>query len=84
MSLRPEQVAAFAAHRPGVVRARVVAERASERDMMTVMVETRATIPAIYEGSVPEALKLRGRVELVPPGYLPGDGKVIEDRRRYD
>jgi phenylacetate-CoA ligase len=31
-----------------------------------------------------EALKLRGRVELVPPGSLPNDGKVIEDRRRYD
>ena len=28
--------------------------------------------------------KLKGRVELVPPGALPRDGLVIEDARSYD
>jgi phenylacetate-CoA ligase len=28
-------------------------------------------------------LKLRGEVEVVPPGSLPNDGKVIDDRRSY-
>jgi phenylacetate-CoA ligase len=28
--------------------------------------------------------KLRGEVQLVAPGTLPNDGKVIEDARRYD
>jgi phenylacetate-CoA ligase len=27
--------------------------------------------------------KLRGEVEVVPPGSLPNDGKVIDDRRSY-
>jgi phenylacetate-CoA ligase len=53
-------------------------------DVMTVMVETRAGNPQLYEGSVMDVLKLRGRVELVPPGSLPNDGKVIEDQRSYD
>jgi phenylacetate-CoA ligase len=28
--------------------------------------------------------KLKCAVELVPPGSLPNDGKVIDDQRRYD
>ena len=84
MFVRPEQVAAFVARHPEVARARVVAERIDEMDAMTVQVETRAANPALYEGTVMDVLKLRGKVEIVPPGSLPNDGKVIEDRRRYD
>jgi phenylacetate-CoA ligase len=40
------------------------------------------------EAGIAESLrhvtKLRGNVELVPPGTLPNDGKVIEDARSYD
>ncbi|MFN6977122.1 MAG: phenylacetate--CoA ligase family protein [Gemmobacter sp.] len=83
MFVRPEQVADFVARHAEVARARVIAERIGEMDVMTVQVETRAGNPALYEGSVLDTLKLRGRVELVPPGTLPNDGKVIEDRRTY-
>ena len=65
-------------------RRRVVATREGEMDVMTVRIETRATNPGIYEGTVLETLKLRGKVELVPPGTLPNDGKVIEDLRSYE
>ena len=37
-----------------------------------------------FGDSVMTLLKLRGRVELVPPGSLPNDGLVIEDQRTYD
>jgi phenylacetate-CoA ligase len=84
MFVRPEQVAQLVARHPEIARARVVADREGEMDAMTVLLETRAANPALYEGSVLDTLKLRGRVELVPPGSLPNDGKVIEDRRRYD
>ncbi|WP_102225852.1 phenylacetate--CoA ligase family protein [Acidimangrovimonas sediminis] len=84
MFVRPEQVAALVARHDEVSRARVIAEREGEMDLMIVQIETRAANPALYEGSVLETLKLRGRVELVPPGSLPNDGKVIEDRRSYD
>ncbi|MDO9525418.1 MAG: AMP-binding protein, partial [Gemmobacter sp.] len=84
MFVRPEQVADFVARHVEVSRARVIATRDGEMDVMTVQVETRASNPALYEGTVLDTLKLRGRLELVPPGSLPNDGKVIEDRRIYD
>ncbi len=84
MFVRPEQVAAFVARHPEVTRARVVATRDGEMDVMTVEVETPAGDGRPYEGSVLDTLKLRGTVVAVPPGSLPNDGKVIDDRRRYD
>jgi phenylacetate-CoA ligase len=33
--------------------------------------------------SIRDVTKLRGEVELVPPGTLPNDGKVIDDTRKY-
>lgn len=84
MFVRPEQVAAFVSRHEEVTRARVIATRAGEADVMTVRIETRAANPALYESSLMDTLKLRGRVELVPPGSLPNDGKVIEDQRSYD
>jgi phenylacetate-CoA ligase len=84
MFVRPEQVAAFVARHDEVARARVIATREGEMDVMTVEVETRAANPALYERSVLDTLKLRGRVVLVPPGSLPNDGRVIVDERRYD
>jgi phenylacetate-CoA ligase len=84
MFVRPEQVAAFVAKHAEVARARVVATREGEMDVMTVRVETPLADPALYERSLLDSLKLRGRIELVAPGSLPNDGKVIEDLRRYD
>ncbi|HHW32762.1 MAG TPA: phenylacetate--CoA ligase, partial [Paracoccus solventivorans] len=84
MFVRPEQVAQLVARHPEVSRARVVADRADEMDVMLVQLETTGQNPAVYEASVLDALKLKGRVELVAPGSLPNDGLVIEDRRQYD
>jgi phenylacetate-CoA ligase len=84
MFVRPEQVADFVARHAEVARARVVATREGEMDAMTVQVETASGDAALYERSVMDILKLRGRIELVPEGSLPNDGKVIEDRRKYD
>ena len=84
MFVRPEQVAAFVARHPEITRARVVAEREGEMDAMTVQIESPRAADAEYAASVAEALKLRGRIEVVAPGSLPNDGLVIEDRRKYD
>jgi len=84
MFVRPEQVAALVSHHEEVARARVVASRDGEMDVMTVQIETRASNPKLYEGTILDTLKLRGKVELVPPGTLPNDGKVIEDLRSYE
>ena len=84
MFVRPEQVASLVAQHAEIHRARVVASRDGEKDVMTVQIETRATNPALYEDTVLSTLKMKGLVELVPPGSLPNDGLVIEDQRRYD
>ena len=84
MFVRPEQVAALVARHDEVDRARVVASRQGEMDVMTVRIETEAEDTSIYESSVLTTLKLRGAIELVRPGELPRDGVVIEDQRHYD
>ena len=84
MFVRPEQVAALVARHEEIDRARVIASRDGEMDVMTVKIETAAQDAGRYEPSIVETLKLKGAVELVPPGALPRDGLVIEDMRTYD
>ncbi len=84
MFVRPEQVADFVAKHAEVVRARVIALREGESDVMVVRVEAEGGDAEAYAQSVAETLKLRGRIEVVAPGSLPNDGLVIEDTRSYD
>ncbi|MBF9032862.1 phenylacetate--CoA ligase family protein [Rhodobacterales bacterium HKCCE2091] len=83
MFVRPEQVADFVAKHPEVARARVVASREGEMDVMVVQVESAGADADRLAASAAESLKLKGRIEIVAPGSLPNDGKVIDDRRSY-
>jgi phenylacetate-CoA ligase len=62
----------------------VIATRDGESDVMTVQVEGIGADLAAIEASVMATLRLRGRVEIVDPGTLPNDGKVIDDQRVYE
>jgi len=84
MFVRPEQVAQLVAHHDEVSRARVIATREGEQDVMTVQIESSAPDADAYAASVAELLKLKGQVEVVAPDSLPKDGLVIEDQRSYD
>jgi phenylacetate-CoA ligase len=84
MFVRPEQVAALVAKHAEIARARVIAMREGEMDVMTVQIEAEGGDQAAFEASVADLLKLKGRVEIVGKGSLPNDGKVIEDQRSYD
>ncbi|QPH53049.1 phenylacetate--CoA ligase family protein [Pontivivens ytuae] len=84
MFVRPEQVAALVAKHDGLTKARVIATRAEERDVMTVQVEGEGLDAAAVGASVRDTLKLAGEIEIVAPGTLPNDGKVIDDQRSYD
>ena len=84
MFVRPEQVADLVARHPEVKRARVIAYRDGEADKMRVQVESDGIDANAVEASVQSVLKLRGTVEVVAPGSLPNDGKVIDDQRSYD
>ncbi|SFM60053.1 phenylacetate--CoA ligase family protein [Shimia aestuarii] len=84
MFVRPEQVAALVAKHAEVAKARVIATREGEMDVMTVRIEAEGGDAGAYGKSVAETLKLKGAVEIVAPGSLPNDGIVIEDQRKYD
>ena len=84
MFVRPEQVADFVATHPQVRKARVIASRDGEMDVMTVQIETDSTDPAEFDAGIRAALKMKGVIELVAQGALPNDGKVIDDQRKYD
>jgi phenylacetate-CoA ligase len=84
MFVRPEQVAALVAHHDEITRARVIATREGEQDLMTVHIESASPDVDAYGQSVSQLLKLKGRIEVVAPGSLPKDGLVIEDQRTYD
>jgi phenylacetate-CoA ligase len=84
MFIRPEQVADFVAKHDEVSRARVIASRDGEQDVMTVQIETDATDTERYLISLADTLKLKGKIALMKKGSLPNDGLVIEDQRSYD
>jgi phenylacetate-CoA ligase len=84
MFVRPEQVAEIGRRHPELTKLRLVVTRQGETDAMTLRAET-ASSDAALSGAVAETLqgvtKLKGAVELVAPGSLPNDGKVIADER---
>ena len=84
MFVRPEQVAEFVRRYDDVIRARVIATRENEMDIMTVQIETTDTDANTYDGALRDILKLKARIELHAPNSLPNDGKVIDDQRTYD
>ena len=87
MFVHPGQVADIIKRFPEVARARLVVSGEMANDAMTLRVETACGGPDGLAVKIGEAIrdvtKLRGQVELVLPGTLPNDGKVIEDARSY-
>ena len=86
MFVHPSQVAAIAQRFPQVGKARLVVSGEMANDRMCLRVETHDTDASLsqqIEGAVRDVTKLRADVELVQPGSLPNDGKVIEDARSY-
>ena len=86
MFVHPGQVAEIARRHPEVARARLVVAGEMAADKMTLRVEVARRIDGLADaiaGSIRDVTKLRGEVELLAPGSLPNDGKVIEDARSY-
>jgi phenylacetate-CoA ligase len=84
MFVRPEQVAEILRAHPGLGRARLVIGQAEGRDTMVLRVETPVRDASLVESlarSIQGITRLRGDVDLLEPGALPNDGKVIEDTR---
>lgn len=84
MFVRPEQVAEIGKRHPTLGRLRLVVRRQGETDAMTLKAETATADDTLREeiaGTLRAVTKLGGEVELLRPGALPNDGKVIADER---
>jgi phenylacetate-CoA ligase len=85
MFVHPTLIARIVERHPEILRARLVVRRENDADEMTLRCETvspaDAALARAVVKSIREVCKLRGEVELLPPGSLPNDGKVIEDTR---
>ncbi|MFT4116912.1 phenylacetate--CoA ligase family protein [Bradyrhizobium sp.] len=84
MFVRPEQIAEIGNRHPALGRLRLVVTRQGETDAMTLKAETATASEALRDeiaASLRAVTKLGGTVELVGPGALANDGKVIADER---
>ena len=86
MFVTPKQINEIVRRHAEVSKARLVIEGETGDERMTLKCEAGArpsALAAAIIASIREVTKLRGEVELVEPGSLPNDGKVIEDLRKY-
>ena len=87
MFVTPGQVNEVVRRHPEILKARLVVEGETGNDRMTLKCEAKLRPDGFAEAvvaSLRDLTKLRGEVELLEPGSLPNDGKVIEDLRKYD
>ena len=86
MFVHPAQVAEIARRFPEVVKARLVVSGEMANDSMALQVEITSSPEGLGQrisDMIRDVTKLRGTVQLLAPGSLPNDGKVIEDARSY-
>ena len=86
MFVHPGQIAEVVRRFPEVLKARLVVGGEMANDHMTLRLESTSADPGLADRvgeAVRDVTKLRGTIELAPPGSLPNDGKVIEDARSY-
>jgi len=86
MFVTPKQVQEVLRRHREVLKARLVVAGETGDDRMTLRCEVEGRPAGLAEAivaSVRDVTKLRGEVELVSPGTLPNDGKVIDDTRKY-
>ena len=87
MFVHPSQVAEVVRRHAEIIRARLVVSSAGNQDVMTLRCELEQSGPRIagaVAATVRDVCKLRGEIEIVAPGSLANDGKVIEDARTYE
>lgn len=85
MFVHAGQVAELVKRHPEVQKARLVISGELAQDHVVLQVEITPTLRQPFVESLMQTArdltKLRTEVEVLPPGSLPNDGKLIEDRR---
>ena len=86
MFVHPGQVDLITKRFPEVLKARLVVSGEMADDQMHFQVEAVAHLAGLdlkISEAIRDVTKLRSTVEVLAPGSLPNDGKVIEDARSY-
>lgn len=86
MFVDPAQIAEIVKKHADVAKARLTVSRSGESDVMTLAAETENQDISNRDdiaNTLRDVTRLKGHVELVAPGTLPNDGKVISDERTY-
>ena len=87
MFVDPKQVDRLVKAHPEIEKARVEVTLVDNSDVMVVKVEAAGTgdgFAATVEETIQREIRLRGKLEIVAPGSLPNDGKIIDDQRKFD
>jgi phenylacetate-CoA ligase len=87
MFVHPEQIARVISRHKEITNARLIIDWIDQADQINLLCETQngdESLSIAIADSIRQICKLRGSVELVSPGSLPNDGKVIDDVRQYD
>ena len=82
MFVDPKQIADLRKRHPELTGARLVVERAEDKDVMRLLVTGAGVDTDSLSASLRDITRLGARVELADS--LPNDGKVIADERNYD
>ena len=86
MFVHPGQIAEVTKRFPELGRTRLLVRGEAGADEMLLQVEVANPPEGLADRlgqSVRDVTKLRAQIDLVAPGSLPNDGKVIEDQRSY-
>ena len=86
MFVHPAQIADIMRRFPEAVKARLIVSGEMANDSMMLRVEIRSSPDGLTQrigDAIRDVTKLRATVQLLAPGTLPNDGKVIEDARSY-
>jgi phenylacetate-CoA ligase len=86
MFVHPGQVVEVAKRHAELGRVRLRVTREAEQDVMTLAVECAVSasgLESAVAASLQAVTNLKGRIQLIAPGTLPNDGKIIADERIY-
>jgi phenylacetate-CoA ligase len=87
MFVHPEQIAEVVKRHAEIGKARLTVDAVEGKDKPAFQVEIDGGDDALA-GKIAETFqsvcKVRGDIEIVAPGSLPNDGKVIDDIRKFD
>jgi phenylacetate-CoA ligase len=85
--VHPGQVQKAMADFPQFAKYRAVVTRADNKDILEILIETanaEAGVDKALEKKFREVLRIGAAIKFVAPETLPGDGKVLEDKRVWD